>query len=338
MAEERRRHKLSFLEDLGDYKVASEDPDVRGWELVDRDNHVLGKVDHLLADVEKKRVRYLDVEPDSKMIEKDHEAYRASAQDGAHEYRDRTGDVHMIVPIGMARLDTDNHRVIADKVDKSTFLGGPRFSKGEPITHEQEHEVKTYYEDPVAHRGATTPTSEPGDVAYKSEHHTKGNENIGTRTEGVRRDVHDDAVRPETESPQGSAAGAPPSTESEREKTLSTEDDKHHIKASAENTGKSPVPDHDQRKPRTESESREELGSKMKGETHLGEDPQTREAQYRSRDSYAGVKGDQPENGHQDLTDSDESKARKRDYENRGGEDYYRGDNYDDDRFYNRKK
>jgi len=302
MAEERKQHNLNFLEDLSDYKVASGDPDVRGWELVDRENNVLGKVDHLLADVNKKRVRYLDVDPDSKMIKEDHEAYRQSAQEGAHQYRDKTGDIHMIVPIGMARLDRDNHRVIAEKVSKETFLGGPRFSKGQPITRDQEREVKTYYEDPVAHRGATVPASEVENTDSDAKR------DKGSMSEASARDT---------------AAAAPASTESSSEKTISTEDNKHSIKTSAENTGNSPVPDHDQRKPRSESESREELKDKMEKETHLGEDPQLREAQYRSQDSYAGAKGD---------THKRSDNKEERD------EDLYRGENFDEDQFYNRKK
>lgn len=304
-------HKLNFLEDLSDYKVASDDPDVRGWELVDRDNHTLGKVEHLLADVERKRVRYLDVAPDKALLDEDHEAYKASSGKGAHEYRDRTGEVHMIIPIGMARLDGDNKRVIADKVDKSTFLGSPSYPKDEGFSREHEAEVRNYYEDPESHRAAATPRSEPGNVAFKSEHHTKGNENIGSRDERVRRDVKEN---PGASAPTGE-------TENPHAQSASTEDQKHRVKATPENTGKSPIPDHDERKPRTTAESRQKLEEMQKKESHLGEDPQVRKAQSEGGDV------------------SDESREYRRERgESTEDDDFYRGENFDDERFYNRRK
>lgn len=49
------------LSDLHGHKVASGDPDVRGWPVVAGDGRTVGRVDGLLVDTAKMRVRYLDV-------------------------------------------------------------------------------------------------------------------------------------------------------------------------------------------------------------------------------------------------------------------------------------
>jgi PRC-barrel domain len=49
------------LSDLHTHKVASGDPDVRGWPVVAGDGRTVGRVDGLLVDTAAMRVRYLDV-------------------------------------------------------------------------------------------------------------------------------------------------------------------------------------------------------------------------------------------------------------------------------------
>ena len=49
------------LSDLHSHKVASGDPDVRGWSVVAGDGRTFGRVDGLLVDTAEMRVRYLDV-------------------------------------------------------------------------------------------------------------------------------------------------------------------------------------------------------------------------------------------------------------------------------------
>jgi hypothetical protein len=49
------------LSELHSYKVASGDPDVRGWSVVAGDGKTIGQVDGLLVDTAALKVRYLDV-------------------------------------------------------------------------------------------------------------------------------------------------------------------------------------------------------------------------------------------------------------------------------------
>lgn len=59
--------RLAHLEGSG-YKVAEGDPDVRGWDVMDRDGQRIGEVDDLLVDPEALKVRYLEVRLDRRLV------------------------------------------------------------------------------------------------------------------------------------------------------------------------------------------------------------------------------------------------------------------------------
>jgi photosynthetic reaction center H subunit len=102
---------IAPLKQLKDYKVASDDPDVRGWDIVARDGRKIGDVHDLLVDTVAMRVRYLDVEIDRELL--------ASAPTvPGMVSTGLTGDHrHVLVPIGTARLDEDHDRVYVDTLD-----------------------------------------------------------------------------------------------------------------------------------------------------------------------------------------------------------------------------
>src|SRR5690606_3810910 len=99
--------KLHYLKDLKDYKVAKNEPDVRGWEVHDATHTKVGKVSGLIVDLGREKVRYLDVEVDESIIPGDHDPFGAQHKDGIHEYQDSKGGIHMIVPIGVAHIEAD---------------------------------------------------------------------------------------------------------------------------------------------------------------------------------------------------------------------------------------
>lgn len=139
------KKNLYYLDDLSGYKVASDYNDVRGWEVKDADNRRIGKVDRLLANKETKRVVYLDIEVDESVIADGHEVYDKSASDGAHEFLNKDGESHLIIPIGMVRLDEDNKHVISETVDYSTFSKTKRIGKGAEIDRDYEVSVLGQY-------------------------------------------------------------------------------------------------------------------------------------------------------------------------------------------------
>lgn len=123
----RERH-LYRLKELDDYKVANDDPDVRGWEIVDRDNRKFGTIDELIVDPAQERVRYLDVDPSSDDLER---------RDG-----------HLLIPIGAARIDENDHKVIVSQIDREMLSSYPAVS-GNEISRDYEHDVVDRFNRPA---------------------------------------------------------------------------------------------------------------------------------------------------------------------------------------------
>ena len=136
MADDKKN--LFYLEELSDYKVESDDPDVRGWKVQDADGRVIGKVDNLLVNKEKEKVVYLDVEVDRSIIEADHKPYGKSAKDDVHEFINKEGENHLIIPIGLAGVNTDEKYVYTDKINHRTFAETKRIEKGAAIDRDYE--------------------------------------------------------------------------------------------------------------------------------------------------------------------------------------------------------
>ncbi len=136
---------LYYLDELSDYKVAADDCDVRGWEVKDADNRTIGKVDNLLVNKKAERVVYLDVAVNKDLIEEGHEPYAVSAGEGIHEFLDKDGDDHIIIPIGMAKLEEENKTVLTNEINHSTFTKTNRFSKKTTINREFEITVMHNY-------------------------------------------------------------------------------------------------------------------------------------------------------------------------------------------------
>lgn len=113
------------LGQLDDFKVAEGDPDVRGWHVVSADGRKLGNVDELLIDTGAMKVRYLDVDVDNSML-------------AGGENR------HVLVPIGYARLDRDDDRIIVDNLQAEQLRTVPAYAH-EPLTRDFETTVRDHW-------------------------------------------------------------------------------------------------------------------------------------------------------------------------------------------------
>lgn len=125
---------LSRLKDLKDYKVASDDPDVRGWTIVSGDNENIGKVDELIVDTKRMKVRYLVV-------------------DVAEKFAADKKDHYMLVPIGAARLHEKNNDVIVSGITTRNTNNYPVY-RGDSISRNYENSIRRFYE-----AGGTVPSS-----------------------------------------------------------------------------------------------------------------------------------------------------------------------------------
>lgn len=129
---------IYYLNELSDYEVADNDKDVRGWKVKDKDGRVIGKVNNLLVNKNTERVVYLDVEVDTTIIEANHELYSSKAKDGTHEFLNKDGENHLIVPIGMAHLNLESEIVFTENIDHRTFAETKRMKKGAPVSRDYE--------------------------------------------------------------------------------------------------------------------------------------------------------------------------------------------------------
>lgn len=103
------------LNSLDGWKVADGDPDIRGWEVVSSDGTRVGKVDELLVDTTANKVRYVDV--------------------------DMTDDNrHITLPVGYARLDRDDNRVMVDRLGTEQLRAMPAYDHGR-MTRDYEEQV-----------------------------------------------------------------------------------------------------------------------------------------------------------------------------------------------------
>ena len=102
--EERRGEQYARLSQLGDYEVSTEDPDPRGWSVVDRSGRPLGRVEDLIVDPGAMKVRYLDT--------------HVSASGGA--------SARARIPVERVELDHARNHVVADfgPQELASFVGG----------------------------------------------------------------------------------------------------------------------------------------------------------------------------------------------------------------------
>lgn len=163
-----KERSLYYLNELSDYKVASDDSDVRGWKVNDREKRTIGKIDNLLVNPTSERVVYLDVEVDDSIIQANHQPYSHSAKSGAHEFLNKDGENHLIIPIGLASLDKQNKTVNTNSIDYQTFAESKRIKKGDIIKRDYEIMVLSNY-----NRDQTEYPED--DSLYKSKEFTKNN-------------------------------------------------------------------------------------------------------------------------------------------------------------------
>jgi hypothetical protein len=79
------------------------------------------------------------------LIEEGHNTYQTSVSEGVHEFLNKDGENHLIIPIGMANFDEENKLVNTNQIDSSTFAKTKRFKKGDVIDFGYELNVVRHY-------------------------------------------------------------------------------------------------------------------------------------------------------------------------------------------------
>lgn len=119
-----RSGRLERLDEMDDVKVASGQPDPRGWEVLGANGQRVGKVDHLIGDTGTMKVRYLTVELDDEIA------------------RNR----RVLLPVGHVDLDTDRKRVISAGLDRDRATSLPAYEGG-PIDRDYETRLTRSYDE-----------------------------------------------------------------------------------------------------------------------------------------------------------------------------------------------
>lgn len=146
---EKREKHLYYLDELKDYKISSGYPDVRGWDVKDAENRVIGKVDNLLINKASERVVYLDIEVDQSIIDANHDPYGESADPEVREFINKEGENHLILPIGYVKLNEDLKHVYSDRISHRTFAETKRIKKGATLDRDYEKVVLKSYKRPA---------------------------------------------------------------------------------------------------------------------------------------------------------------------------------------------
>lgn len=144
------KQRIGALENLDDWKVHSDDVDVRGWNLYAGTGEKIGKVENLIADTEAKKVRYLEVELDDNLSSLRTDAYRNTLTDSYRNYYGTDKDNHILIPIGVVDIDENDNKVVASSnLNNTYFANSPRYQgiRSTQITPAHELTTLKYYAD-----------------------------------------------------------------------------------------------------------------------------------------------------------------------------------------------
>ena len=125
------------------FEVAHDEPDIRGWKIVNMENIEIGKVDDLLFDVDSRKVRYLAIKLNGKplnLISRD-----------------------LLIPIGLTELDRRDDFVLLPDVTAGQLAALPEYKKGK-VTVEMERAIRTVFAGI-----ANTPGKNANDTEYAND-------------------------------------------------------------------------------------------------------------------------------------------------------------------------
>ncbi|WP_099712853.1 PRC-barrel domain-containing protein [Flavobacterium sp. 9] len=143
---ENRDKNLYRLDELSDYKIASNYSDVRGWKIVDSDNQTVGEIDNLWVNKDMQRVVYLDVKLDKRLLEDSRNEVRdVIANDNGKEFIYKEGASHIIIPIGSVSINKDTKIVMANSLGYDTFRNTNRYDRQHNFDREYERRVMNSY-------------------------------------------------------------------------------------------------------------------------------------------------------------------------------------------------
>ena len=95
------KHRRLQELDRSDFEIVKGEPDIRGWDVKDARGQKIGEVEELIIDATEKKVRYMVVDLDDNKLNLNHRK--------------------VLVPIGLAELDSDHDDVLTPKISPQQF-------------------------------------------------------------------------------------------------------------------------------------------------------------------------------------------------------------------------
>ena len=114
------RTRINHLKELdhSDYKIADNQPHIEDWNIVDRSDRKVGEVEDMLFDKDSMKVRYIIT----------------NLKDGDIFNEDRK----VLIPIGLAQLNTSKKRVIVPNITRDHLTRLPKYDNADNLTQEDE--------------------------------------------------------------------------------------------------------------------------------------------------------------------------------------------------------
>lgn len=139
---------LNALENMDDWKVHHNDTDIRGWNIYTTSGEKIGEIENLIADKESQLVRYAEVEIDDN-INRYYDSSLSSTYDPVtRTYFGTADDDHILIPIGLLKIDTDASKVtVSNNWASKHFANSPRYIgiRRKPLTPAYELATLRYY-------------------------------------------------------------------------------------------------------------------------------------------------------------------------------------------------
>lgn len=156
-------HNLRYLNQDDKFTVHHDDPDIREWDIHTPEGAEIGEVENLIFDPVTKKVRYAVVELEDDLYENKDRTWREKFNNGLNDFFGNDDDKHILIPIGLIRVDRDKKRVYTRHAQPNTyFMNAPRYEYkkgteyvGSPAyelavarwytQHDEDDNVRNYY-------------------------------------------------------------------------------------------------------------------------------------------------------------------------------------------------
>ena len=134
------KHRRLQELDRSDFEIVKGEPDIRGWDVKDTSGQKIGEVEELIVDAKEKKVRYMVVDLDDSKLKLHHRK--------------------VLVPIGLAELDSDHDDVLTPKISPQQFNGLPEYDRNN-LTADTERRISSTLERNERSISATETVRQP---------------------------------------------------------------------------------------------------------------------------------------------------------------------------------